>query len=111
MTAFSVSTDFDDNGTIVSVEGEIDIASTPELKAMLDSVAMTKPERVVVDLSLVEFLDSTGLGVLVSAFKSFTDDGVGFRIVASDRRVLRVFEVTGLLDVFEVFETRSTALQ
>ncbi len=42
MTAFAVSTDFDDNGTIVSVEGEIDIASTPELKAVLQPPARSE---------------------------------------------------------------------
>jgi anti-sigma B factor antagonist len=111
MAAFSVSTEFDDGGTVIAVVGEVDIASAPELKQALESVTAVKPEMVIVDLTLVEFLDSTGLGVLVGAFKSCSDAGVGFRIVASDRRVLRVFEVTGLTEVFEIHETRVTALQ
>ena len=66
---------------------------------------------VVVDLLGVTFMDSTALGVLISALKRCRDLGGTMRIVVSDPRVLKVFEITGLTELFSIFPTVDRAVQ
>lgn len=95
---------------VVRVVGEIDLATAPELRDMLAEVPTYG--AIVVDLSEVTFLDSTGLSVLVASWKRFSDSGKGsFRLVVNRSAVQRVLEVTGLAQVFSVFPTLEEAVQ
>jgi anti-sigma B factor antagonist len=91
---FDISTS--NNGTmdIVTVRGEIDLVTAPLLRDALEGLG----SRVTVDLRQVTFIDSTGLAVLIA--KKATDAGE-FRIVADGPAVLRLFELTGLVDMLE----------
>lgn len=102
----------DDGGTpVVRASGEVDVSSAPELRAVL----MTLPEssvKVVVDLSDVTFLDSTGLGVLVAAMKRFREGGAtgSMHLVVTRPQILKVLEVTGLTSLFVVHDSLDGAL-
>ena len=65
----------------------------------------------VVDLSAVTFIDSTGLGVLIGARKRCIDAGRELRVVVSEPRILKVFEITGLNDLFTIHPALEPALR
>ncbi len=87
--------------TVVHVGGEVDVYTAPSLRRFLDEQIHDGARDVVVDLSEVGFLDSTGLGVLVGRLKLLRANGGTLRLVGLGERVLRVFTITGLDRVFE----------
>jgi anti-sigma B factor antagonist len=91
--------------TLLSVEGEIDVYTAPLLRQKLVELADGGATRIVVNLEPVEFLDSTGLGVLVAALNRVRRQDGDLELVCSQRRILRVFEITGLTKVFTIHES------
>lgn len=108
---FDISEETKDGVSLVSASGEIDIATAPALRDKLESSIDRRPAVVVVDLLGVTFMDSTVLGVLIAALKRCRDLGGTMRIVVSDPRVLKVFEITGLTELFSIFSTLDEAAQ
>src|SRR5437660_12678829 len=84
-----------DDTSLLSVEGDLDLASAPGLKRALADLQAAGSRHVVVDLSRVSFIDSTALGVLVGAQRAL-DPGVRLAIACAEENVLRIFELTGL---------------
>jgi anti-sigma B factor antagonist len=82
--------------TVVSVFGEVDVATAPELKERLTGLVNEGRVKLVLDLSGVDFLDSTGLGMIVSALKRARTHGGDLSIVCTESRITRLFEITGL---------------
>ena len=107
---FEIAERVDGQTPVLSIRGEIDVATAPELRDRLLAVAQTGNEIVVVDLSEVTFLDSTALGVLVSGLKRFRSGGGDLRLVVTGRSVAKVLEITGLAEVFPIFETAQAAV-
>lgn len=95
---------------VLTVRGEVDIRSAPELRARLAEVLDDGADRVVLDLLGVPFLDSTGLSVMVAAHKRLTPRGNALGVVCTAAPVLRVLTVTGLARVFSVHSTLDAAL-
>lgn len=85
---------------VVSVHGEVDIASAPRLREVIIGLVTEGHTEIIVDLEGVDFLDSTGLGVLVGALKRVRTHGGDLRLVCTTPRVCKVFEITGLDHVF-----------
>ncbi len=86
---------------VVSVRGEIDVATSPRLRTELSALIGRGAAEITLDFSGVSFVDSSGLGVLVGALKRLRDtesgDGSGaLRIVGVQDAVRKVFEITGL---------------
>jgi len=98
-----------DDTSLLSVEGDLDLASAPSLKWALADLQSASSRHVVVDLSRVSFIDSTALGVLVGAQRSL-DPGVKLAIACAEENVLRIFELTGLDGMFEIVPTLHDAL-
>jgi anti-sigma B factor antagonist len=96
---------------VVAVRGEIDVATAPELRNRLLEASQAGHSTVVVDLSEVSFLDSTALGVLVGSLKRLRAAGGDLPLVVTGRSVTKVLEITGLADVFSVFDTVSDATE
>ena len=90
------------SGQVVRVTGEVDIQTSPILDGHLQQVFGEGHASLVVDLSQVTFLDSTGLSVLIDALKRCQGAGGRLRLDSPQPHVRRVFEVTGLSDVFDV---------
>lgn len=107
---FSVSVETDDRCPIVSVAGEVDLATAPDLRDRLHEVMDDKPRVLVVDLLQVTFIDSTALGVLIDAWKQSETMGAAMRIVVSEPRILKVFTITGLTDIFTIRASRQEAI-
>lgn len=88
--------------TIVSVSGEVDVYTAPRLRDSLSTLVAQDHEHIVIDLDKVEFLDSTGLGVLVGGLKKVRARGGSLELVCSQERLLKIFRITGLAKVFVI---------
>jgi anti-sigma B factor antagonist len=92
-----------DGDWIVRVRGEIDVATSPDLKAQLGSVLDQHARVVTLDVSDLAFIDSSGLGVLVGAHKRLLETGGENMVLRGlQEPVRRVFEITGLTRLFTV---------
>jgi anti-sigma B factor antagonist len=101
--------DHDAHTSIVSVEGELDLATAPRLKWMLMDAIETGHRRLVVDLTDATFMDSMTLSVLVTV-KRALDEGPHLAIVCTRENLLQIFEFAGLDGVFAIFPTLEEAL-
>ena len=95
---------------VVAVGGEADMHTAPQLDSELFRLIGLGATRVIVDLASTSFVDSTVLGVLLRALKRLAADGGSLVVVSDDRRVLRLFEVTGLDRKFRVEQTLVDAI-
>jgi anti-sigma B factor antagonist len=96
--------------SVVSALGEVDVFSAPGLDAELDAQIAAGNVRLVVDLSDVAFLDSTGLGVLVKALKHAREAGGWLHLVVTSDRIRKIFEITGLDASIPIFDTAQDAI-
>jgi anti-sigma B factor antagonist len=95
---------------VVEPHGEIDLATAPNLKAALDRAMDTAPRCVLVDFEDVAFLDSTGIGVLLSAERRIRARGGKLIVICDNELIRRVFEVSGLTHVLNITASRREAL-
>lgn len=96
---------------IVSVSGEIDVSTAPSLRDRLQGQLASGNVTLVVDLLHVTFLDSTALGVLVGVLKRCREAGGSLRLVISESRIVKVFDITGLTEVFSIYPTVERAME
>ena len=96
---------------VVALGGEVDLHTAPQLDDELVRLIGLGATRIVVDLSSTNFVDSTVLSVLLRARKRLGGGGGDMAIVSDDRRILRLFEVTGLDRKFRVEQTLVDAMQ
>lgn len=101
--------ELDKRTSVVSIEGELDLATAPRFKWMLIDALEEGHEELVVDLSLTTFMDSTALGVLVGVNRSLGVD-VRMAIVCPRSTVLKIFEFSGLDGMFVICSTVDEAL-
>ena len=91
--------------TIVALAGEIDLYTAPRLQSELTAaMGAGKPARIVVDMSAVEFCDSTGMNVLLAAHRQACERGGDLALAAPRAAVRKILEVTGLGSVFTVHD-------
>ena len=105
-----IGTSVVDGRTVVQVVGEIDVDTAPQLRERLDAEIDAGRYDLVVDLSGVSVMDSTGLGVLVGRLKQIRLNDGSMRLVCSHDRVLKVFVITGLDKVFAIYPTVGEAV-
>jgi len=91
--------------TVIEVGGEIDVYTAPKLKERLVSLVESGSYQLIVDMESVEFLDSTGLGVLVGGLKRVRAHEGWIDLVCTQSRILRIFRITGLNRVFSIYDT------
>lgn len=96
--------------SVVDVAGEVDVFSAPELAEQLTQLFDAGRRTVVVDLTSVTFLDSTGLGTLVAARNRAEEAGGQLPIIGSGEQVLKLFRITGLDEVFEIYPSIEAAV-
>jgi anti-sigma B factor antagonist len=95
--------------TVVAVGGEIDVYTAPKLRERLVELINAGHYHLIIDLEGVEFLDSTGLGVLVGALKRVRGHQGSLRLVCNQERLLKIFRITGLAKVFGIYESVDAA--
>ncbi|HEX5331686.1 MAG TPA: STAS domain-containing protein [Cellulomonas sp.] len=96
--------------TIVDVSGEIDVYTASVLREQLANLVEAGRTDLVVDLTAVKFMDSTGLGVLVGVLKKVRGRDGRLQLVIDSERLLKVFRITALTQVFTIHETVDAAL-
>lgn len=99
-----------DGRTVAHVEGEVDVSSADRVREGLAQLLSDGRTDLVVDLTGVTFMDSTGLGLLVGTLKRARRAGGGLVLVIDSERLLKVFRITGLTQVFTIHGTVADAL-
>jgi anti-anti-sigma factor len=107
---FSITRERRDGAVVVAARGEIDMSTSPELRAALRDPDV-RAALVVLDLREVTFMDSSGLGVIVGQNKRAREEGYRFAVaVEGAAGVRRILELSGLLEVLQVVATPDEAL-
>lgn len=108
---FGVRSESADDLRTVSVMGELDQGTAPELRGVLAEAVGEAPASVLVDLSDCNFIDSTGLSLLVEAKRRLTDEDRRFGVCCPDADVRRLLELTGIDRAVGLFDTREQAVE
>jgi anti-sigma B factor antagonist len=98
------------SGVVLTVGGELDIATAPELRMRLNAAVEAGLSRLVIDLRDLSFLDSVALATLLHARRRLGDDGRLAVVVAADSYVRLIFEIAGMPQCIDIFETREQAV-
>ena len=96
--------------TVIAVGGEIDVYTAPKLREKLISLVEDGSYQLIVDMEAVEFLDSTGLGVLVGGLKRVRAHDGSLDLVCTQERILKIFRITGLTKVCGIHDTVDEAI-
>lgn len=100
----------DTDTRVISVSGEIHVTTAPEFSQRLNDAIAAGTRNVVIDMSGVEFIDSTGLSVLLNGLRRVTRSEGRLSLVVSNPTVLRLFEITKLDSTFDIQPSREAAL-
>jgi len=101
----TLATREEDGRAIVAVGGEIDVYTAPKLRDQITDLVSNGSYNIVIDLEAVEFLDSTGLGVLVGGLKKVRAHDGSLELICSQERLLKIFRITGLAKVFVIHDS------
>ena len=99
-----------DGATIIAVGGEIDVYTAPKLRDKITELVADGVYQIVIDMEAVEFLDSTGLGVLVGGLKKVRAHDGSLELICTQDRLLKIFRITGLAKVFVIHDSSDGAL-
>jgi anti-sigma B factor antagonist len=97
--------------SIIQIRGRLEAANRDELKSAVDARLADQQDKFLLDLGQLEFIDSSGLGCLVSCLRSADKAGGALKIVSLRDYVAKLFETTRLDRVFEVYPDRDKALK
>ena len=95
---------------VIDVQGEIDIYTVPRLRELLIDLVSKGGYQLVVNLDKVGFLDSTGLGVLAGGLRRVRAHDGWLELVCTQQRILKIFRITGLTEVFGIYQTVDQAI-
>ena len=101
----SLETRHEDGRTIIEVGGEIDVYTAPKLRDKITELVGNGDYNLVIDMEKVDFLDSTGLGVLVGGLKKVRAHDGSLDLVCTQERLLKIFRITGLAKVFVIHDS------
>ena len=96
---------------VVQLIGEIDVFASPDVKSALVGLIKDGHNLLVIDFAKVAYIDSTGLGALVAALKGTRENGGSIAVVCTNPQIRRIFDITGLVKVFDMFEDLESARQ
>jgi anti-anti-sigma factor len=110
VTSLAVERSRSEGYEVLAVEGELDIATASRMIAALNEALAHVVEPLVVDLSKVVFMDSTGLALLINARRRVSRRGQGFAIVCPGGPISRVFEIADMVESLRVCPDRESAM-
>lgn len=100
----------EDGITVIDLRGEVDAFTAPQVKQEMINQIEGGSTKLAVNLADVKYLDSTGLGVLIGGLKRTRDKEGELVLICPNVRIMRIFEITGLSRIFEMFQTEQEAL-
>jgi anti-sigma B factor antagonist len=106
----SLDTRHENGHTIIEVGGEIDVYTAPKLRDRISELVADGNYKLVIDMENVDFLDSTGLGVLVGGLKKLRAHDGSMQLICTQERLLKIFRITQLAKVFAIYDTQADAL-
>jgi anti-sigma B factor antagonist len=106
----TVAVDDLEGWTVVRVSGDVDVATAPRVRERLIALVSDGRSRMVLDLDEVDFLDSTGLGVIVSVLKRVRSAGGDLRLVCNRPSIRKLFEITALDRTMPLSESAEAAV-
>lgn len=95
---------------VISVHGEIDLHTAPKVQRAVERGAGNGAEVVIVDMSNIEFMDSTALSTFIRLKNTLEERDVALRLASPSGAVERIFSVTGFGDYFDIFSSREAAI-
>ena len=97
-------TNLDETGGVatVALRGEVDVLTVDRVRSVLTDALAGRPREIVVDLTDLDFIDSTGLGALIFGFQRARDAGIRFRLANPTSTVRQILVLSGLLEVVEL---------
>lgn len=95
----------DEDKTIVLLDGELDILTAPELKNKLLKIVSQDNHKLEVDLENVSYMDSTGIGVFINAYKNAQKTNSSLELTNLQDKVLRLFKITGIDELIDIKST------
>src|SRR3954465_4538891 len=101
----------DERTHVITVSGEIHVSTAPEFQRRLDAAISRGKTAVVLDLSDTEFIDSTGLSVILNGLGRGTRQRGRMALWCRNPTVLRLFEITRLTSTFDIHESRDEAIR
>ena len=101
---FGVEVRTEGQAAIIVVRGELDLATSPELERQLRDLADTGNEQLVIDLRELEFMDSTGLSLIVKAHQRLSEGGRRLSIVRGSQQVQRLLDLTGVSERLQLVD-------
>jgi anti-sigma B factor antagonist len=108
---FELAAERSDAGVqVVNVSGEIHVSTAPSFREQLTEVIESGGSALVLDLSGVEFIDSTGLSVLLNGLRLVSQRHGHLALVCTNPTVMRLFQITSLDATFDIFEARAAAV-
>ena len=99
-----------DGFAVLAVSGEVDVATVPRLREQLHGLVAQGSSQIIVNLDAVDFLDSTGLGVLVGGLKRVRNHDGSLQLVCTQEKILKIFRITGLTKVFPIHSSVGDAI-
>jgi stage II sporulation protein AA (anti-sigma F factor antagonist) len=109
---FKVRSEQDDGVFVVTVEGELDMNTATDLERELEAPLAADDSRLLIDLSRCEFIDSTGIALIVRSWQTLDGDGRGgFALCGIGNQVKRVLDITGLEQTIPAHSSREQALE
>lgn len=109
--SIDIKSDHNGDALVFSLRGTLDVTTSPSIRAALIEAAENGKHEIIVDLSQVEFLDSTGLGALIGAHRRALEKNGRVRLVCTDGPIQRLLNITGLMKSFAVYSTLQSALE
>jgi anti-sigma B factor antagonist len=106
----AVKTESNNGLAICRVDGEINITTSPDLKKTFDKLIAQKTPKIVIDLSKVTYVDSSGLATLVGILKNMRSYGGKMRLAGMSTKIKSLFEITKLDKLFEIMATEEEAI-
>jgi anti-sigma B factor antagonist len=99
----------DGDVSIVELAGEVDVYTSPKVKEVIGKLIDGGAYKLVIDLEHVRYIDSTGLGVLIGGLKRVREHGGAVNLVCSNPQIRKIFDITGLVKIFGIFDDVTAA--
>ncbi len=97
------------NVEVLKLEGRLDASSTKDLKEKVNALTRENHTQLVIDMGAVDFIDSSGLGILVSSLRTVNKMGGDIKISALQDAVRAIFELTRLHRIFSIYDDAAAA--
>lgn len=107
----NISIEKNEGVAVLTLEGEVDLNSSPNLRQQLQEILKEKIQKLCVDLSKVKYIDSSGIATLIEAQQKLYDAKGELRLAGIPKPIYSVFEIAKLDAVFSIFPDKSEALK